>query len=623
MKLKLRALRVPSSWRALCLAGLLAWSGASAIAAEPNIVIWDTGSRFADKIELKDRNEWTAVPADITSLEKDPAKASSDPGYYGRAYTFRGDAVVENAWLTAVFQADHGTVAFYSHRMPVVPGAPSQASNAGLTRPAAELQLVQGGIPATRIKECAVRRNANDDVILEITASLSSSKDVTARFAFGRSATVAVRPGLEASGIRLLSPMARGVAPAFIGDDLLVSPADAEDGKPLSVAADNLFLGLLHGESQMVVLTWPAGKQTLQVGFGPEADTGTASLNFQNDAKSLFLTVLETPGIWHKEPLAASYLEKDTASAWQRPFPAQWKTLLTEAGVKATFAFREAKGQIWRGVPGSYIYPVWFEGDRAMYHLSKKVPPEGESLVYFLESNGTPAGVPTPADILRATLGLDTAEAILDPAGRHLRTHHRRAGAGVHRACTCGCTEAIQAVFESGEEVEQRPYVDAAVQDMVFFVEQHVARIEEYQKFARELLPLLKAPENSPAGVKACADNLTEIAQQILQEYEAQKENMKSLSYAQELVAKTMRLTEKRDKGNLEAFMQLLKDWRAMGGAQDYVVAQCHMLARKLFQEAGVGALHEPTAVPMARLVRGRCRQVLRNPDGYEIWENY
>src|SRR5262249_50001298 len=161
--------------------------------------------------------------------------------------------------------------------------------------------------------------------------------------------------------------------------------------------------------------------------------------------------------------LPSSYLEKDVASAWQRPFPAKWKTQLSEAGVKTTFTFRPAKGQVWRGVPGSYDYPVWFTEDRAFYHLSKKVPPGGESLVYFVEAQDTPLAVPTPADTLKATLGRAASESILDPTGRKLRTHHRRGGDGVHRACTCGCTEAIQAVFEAGEEVARQAEIKESV----------------------------------------------------------------------------------------------------------------------------------------------------------------
>jgi len=71
------------------------------------------------------------------------------------------------------------------------------------------------------------------------------------------------------------------------------------------------------------------------------------------------------------------------------------------------------------------------------------------------------------------------------------------------------------------------------------------------------------------------------------------------------------------------AYMELLKAWRAMGGAQDYVVASCHTITRKLFQEAGYACVDDPKAVAVAHEVRARCRQALRNPDGYEIWADY
>ena len=69
--------------------------------------------------------------------------------------------------------------------------------------------------------------------------------------------------------------------------------------------------------------------------------------------------------------------------------------------------------------------------------------------------------------------------------------------------------------------------------------------------------------------------------------------------------------------------MELLKTWRAMGGAQDYVVAQCHAITRKLCQEAGYGCVAQPKAAELAEEIRRRCRQCLRNPDGYEIWADY
>ena len=98
---------------------------------------------------------------------------------------------------------------------------------------------------------------------------------------------------------------------------------------------------------------------------------------------------------------------------------------------------------------------------------------------------------------------------------------------------------------------------------------------------------------------------------------------MKSPEHASELTRQTMALTVTKATNNLTAYLELLKAWRAMGGAQDYLVAQCHTITRRLFQEAGYGCVSQAKAAAVAQEIRARCRQVLRNPDGYEIWADY
>ena len=354
----------------------------------------------------------------------------------------------------------------------------------------------------------------------------------------------------------------------------------------------------------------------------PALDT-TSVVPITTDATGGPEAPLSAPGIWHREELKAASLEKDVALPWKRPFSARWKTQLSEAGVKTSFAFRGSKGTVWRGVPGSYNYPAWFDGENAYFHLSKKVPPKGEALIYFLEGQNTPLTVSTPVDVVKATLGRQLSESVLDPVGRKLRTHHRRGGDGVHRACTCGCTEAIQTVFEAKQEMARQDYVKEALGDMKFFVDCHVERIDEYQRFAAGMIQFLKAKTTASPELKPYLEGLEQIVQQIPQEYSVQKENMKSPDYMAELTRKTMSLTGSKSTNNLAAYMDLLKAWRAMGGAQDYVVAQCHTLTRKLFQEAGLGCVNDPKAVAVAQEIRARCKQVLRNPDGYEIWADY
>lgn len=110
---------------------------------------------------------------------------------------------------------------------------------------------------------------------------------------------------------------------------------------------------------------------------------------------------------------------------------------------------------------------------------------------------------------------------------------------------------------------------------------------------------------------------------QIPEACEVQKENMKSTAHARELVDRTLALTARHEPGNLEAYMELFKEWRGMGGAQDYVVAFCHVTTRKLFQQAGLRSLTLPGAASLARELRAECRKILRHPDGYEIWTDY
>jgi hypothetical protein len=292
--------------------------------------------------------------------------------------------------------------------------------------------------------------------------------------------------------------------------------------------------------------------------------------------------------------------------------------------VRTAYTFRTAPaGTIWRGVAGMYNYPIWFNGDTASYRLSKKVLPKGESIIYFLEGKDTPASVLTPVDLMKATLGRPICDSILDVAGQKLRTHHRRGAVGIRRACTCGCTEAIEAVFKAGQEIKKKEYIEGAVGDMVFFVTEHMKRLSEYRAFAEDMTKLLRTTGSSQPELKAYLDSLIQIVQRIPEQYEVQKENIKSLEYTAELSRKTLALLQKKDPKNLPTCLDLGKDWRGMGGAQDGVLAEYHIIVRKLFQEAGYNCLNQPKAVDVAREIRSRCRQCLRNPDGYEIWPNY
>jgi len=606
----------------LTLAGAV--TGFSAVVMPATVAVWDTGSRFSDAAPAGDRTAWRAIPSELLAFEAEPLKAASDPGYYGREYAFAGDAVVENRHFLAVFESARGRVILYAK--PAAAAASGSVGAApGLGVKVAELGPPIDTAPRRQIARCQVLRNIGDEVAMSVTFSTSGLPDVSAVFAFDRSEIVEVRPAPGLKGLQVVSPMAYGVVPGFVGDDLILPLGDAGLPGPRLVPADNVFVGLLRGEGHMLVLTWPSGEQRLTL--APAGDPGSGAtlphVTLDTAGQSLYLAVLSSAGIWHREELTASFLEKDVPLSWKPPFTARWKTQLREGGVRTTYTLRAQPGPIWRGVAGSYDYPVWFDGETAHFHLSKKVPPKGEAILYFLEGQETPEGIATPVELVKATLGRAAAQPLLDVAGRKLRTHHRRGGDGVHRACTCGCTEAIQVFFDSGSEAAESAKVREALEDMNYFVQQHLERIGEYQRFAADLTRYLEGTAAANPALKPWCDELAATVQQIPQECAVQKDNMQSLDHAADLTRRTMALTAKSSPDNLKAYKELLDAWRAMGGAQDYVVAKCHLVARQLFQDAGYGCGNEIAALVLAREVRARCRGVLRNPDGYEIWADY
>ncbi len=575
----------------------------------PNVAIWDTMAPAGDAAKIENRRAWQAVPTDLITLEDDPFTAASDPAYYGREYAFQGDAAVENEQMVVVFMSETGRAIIFSK-------ADSQK----------KAELVPVGLKGKPVKitQCSIVHNTGDQADLEVAFSDGGAANQTLVFSFGKSGVVGIRPAGDMKGISLISQIEYGVVPDFVADDLVFGPETYLSRDKLYVPCEHLFVGLIRGGNDMLVVTKPEGGNGVTLVAG--ADGGKRiiqSVDFESNGKSVYLALLSAPGIWHEEELKPTYLEKDVTSNWKRPFKAKWTTQLLEAKVKTTYTFRESRQNIWRGAFGSFIYPVRFEGDAAVYRLGKKILPKGKSVVYFLEGNGAAIPVATPVDVMKATLGMDACDEILDVAGRRLRTHHRRGAVGVRRACTCGCTAAIEAVFKDGREVEKRQYVEAAVDDMVYFVRRHMARLDEYQDFARSMLEFIEKAGRSDGQLKVYLDGTAEIVQEIPEDYARAKENMKTLKYADELARQTKALTHRENPGTLKACLELCKQWRSMGGAQDDVLAQAHRITRKIFQEAGYQCVDSPKAVEVAGRIRQMCRKCLRNPDGYEIWANY
>jgi hypothetical protein len=570
--------------------------------------LWDTQIPFVEEVGLGDRAHWKVVRG-----------SRSDSA----AYAFGGDAVVENQHVTAVFCSKRGRVSIYPK------ANPSQKK--------VEFVPLELKGKSAQITRCTILRNTGDATVLEISFSGGETEDdLSAVFSFGNKESVAIEPAGSMRGISLLSPMEYGIVPSLIGDDLIFKAGKYPSMDTLHVPCDTFFLGLLKGRDEMLVVTWPEGKQKARLVLDKGAgDRLVESFDCDNDGKSVYLALLHAPGIWHKEELKPSFLERDVAIGWKRPFPAKWRTQLLEAGVRTTFTFRESKKDIWRAVLGYYTYPVWFEGQTAHFHLGKKIPPTGESLIYYLERRNVSDASASVVDILRQTLEKETCERKLSVRGRasldlvrpdsHLGSDDlaQHAARGSCPVSTCAVTQRLESIFQTGQEQERWESVEAGTQDMLYFLGQHRKRIDEYMAFAHDMTEFLEQEGKSKPTLGPFTREMQRIVRQIPQEYDRLKEVIKDLQYAAELGRQTAALARKKSPRNLEAFSDLGRKWRTMGGAQDDLVRVFHTLTRQLFQEAGYGCAGLPDAVATAEEIRRRCRKCLSNPSTYEIWPDY
>jgi hypothetical protein len=137
------------------------------------------------------------------------------------------------------------------------------------------------------------------------------------------------------------------------------------------------------------------------------------------------------------------------------------------------------------------------------------------------------------------------------------------------------------------------------------------------------MIGYLNLKKTSDPDMRPFLDAMTAIVQDIRQEYSAKQENIKTLDYADELARQTKALTQKNDPNNLPTVLDLGKKWRRMAGAQDSLLGNLHRMTRNLSQEAGYRCVNQPEAIEIAKEVRRRCRECLRNPDGLEIWPDY
>ena len=460
---------------------------------------------------------------------------------------------------------------------------------------------------------CKIIRSTANQV--EVGASFSAAqKTIEGSFLVDESGTIQVKPSQNFNGISILSPIKYAVLPSRIVDDVIYDPVKYPRADQLHLPSENLLMGLLDGRDRILVCAWPPGKQQVRVLLEDEKPDQHSfrAVDVELDGKSIYLGILLAPGIWHKEELLPSYLEKDVEIPWKKPFQARWKAQLFERGeLETAYPFRSRRSDIWRPGFGAFIYPLWFQEDKTFIHLSKKVPPAGHVLIYALEGHKN-----TPMEFARRCVG-DIPS--LGKAKRGLQDPGYRVG--LH---SCDGRDYMQRIFSVGLQKRERKLLLDGLDDFMGTAKVFGDRLVEYDNFIQRMKAKidswLQAHEGNPE-LQPFLNKMKHHLEKVELEYRRRMGDRTApelLSYEIEAINIVKSLVG--DEG-LEGYAEakyFLWESNISGGRIEIVPTMVGGQAREWSRQAAYSCAHNVAAVKFAEEIRREIREFIGNGT---LWE--
>jgi hypothetical protein len=421
----------------------------------------------------------------------------------------------------------------------------------------------------------SISENSSGAVALDCRFSSATGKsaEVTYRLTTGAN-LVEVRPGEGASRLRIEQPIKYVVVPDYFADDFVASAASASRSR-VGLPAENCLLALAGDGEEITACVWPYG----QVDADAVVERAGEKTAFQGveiaclPGKSIWVALLQGPGIWHSRRIAAAE-NAETELAWRRPFAAQWRCDLVgaDSSLARSMSFADGPG------PGGNAPRCWFNEDRAFVRPDAAVSaeamaekPAGERMLLVYPIDRTPA---TPLtvfcvnDVMRSALGTGPCQYVLAAEG--MGTNYPATPDLVSRW--------IEEELRKGKLKKDSAALRERLDQMARHVEEVQSWIRDYGKLADRIQ-------------SSCAEpGLSTEARPLSQEVLALLEGLRSAvgadenvrDSAEQVTREIVALAEK--EGDADRWQEEMEKVCALGSAQDRSLAQCRMTLRRVIQ---------------------------------------
>ena len=475
----------------------------------------------------------------------------------------------------------------------------------------------QEGTGAARLETCEIL--AADPIEgAEIRAVFSAGeKRRAARCRFGRHGTVCITPEEGTTDVAILGAMALGVLPGRRLEDVLYRAEDYADRDEVFVPAENWFSGLLRDGNGIIACAWSGDGQRVNLRLGgDDRERGIQAIEVETDGKEVYVELLAAPGIWHRETPQLGYLEKDVVLDWRPPFEATYKTQLPVRGettTPRTFPFLWRRHSQIRPEIGYYIWPVWVKDGRAYVHLSKKVPPKGEFVIYPMERGERSL----MGFMHRTPLG----GLVVERSERAPLPHGPRDAPNVGFVA-CGGTEILRrSIYALGLQKRERMYLAEHVDllaDYVSIVQQKNASYFVMIERLRAMLEGWRDKERDKPAVAAYLDEMlgqaeaTEAGIRLKMELLGENTPEDHVAHAARAAARLKILMKTGHDEVSPECDELVDTLNELSWGHDETMGmRFSMLARAWAQAAARGCAGVPEAAPYAQAIRSAIRDTL------------
>ena len=533
--------------------------------ADPSVRLYDTGTPAAAALTpeaVAARAGWVQVPADHTT------------------HAFRGDVAFANDRLVIVVRAKGAGPEVYTL-------AGKQAAWWARLAP-----VRQAGAAATPVRIVENTPGA-------VAVADAGAAGVTLRLTTGQP-YIEVRPGEGVDGIDVeCGPLSQVIVPEFFGDDMAFAP-QATGLRPIGLPAESVVLGLGGSGDRITVCVWKGRGVTVETA-GAETAGAFGGWRLRGIAgATVWLAVLQGPGLWHARAMAADDGGKTLGLPWTPPYAAKWRCDLTGADflTASSTSAGPSSAEEFAGADAR-ANPLRFAAGAAAVQAPLGGTCRG-LLVYLLDrSRATPLTEFTPVDILRNTLGVGPCQYILETEG--LATGENPTPDQVMTW--------TESQFRKGKDAKAADEIRGRLKAMSDLVARTQTRIKQYADFAAGVRAAT-ALEKDAAGQGALAQALAPTLLRLRQSAETGLAATDPPERVGKLADDVAALIGKENA--LARVQELGNGFRAIGAAQDESLANDRMAVRWLREQCRTAASGTSAEAAQARRIQDMAERFLQ-----------